>query len=514
MFQAVYDHPLHIPISCWVGCVAAAVIAIASRGVAGRTRGLLVSLAIVCAADAWLTGPWSPLAPTGAAMTAASVTFVIAGDLRYFLLVERALRGPRAAAWGVATALSLLVPVAMQGARAAGLAGLDARWTFLVYELLFLVLALALRLVVLPRRLEGRDDATRAFVLRLTGFEIVQYAGWAGADVVLLLAKADVGHLVRVAPNMMYYTFFLIFAALAERARARATAATAAKAAPAAGALAVGSVLAALALVGCSKRTDAPPQVKDDGRAIAFVRDGKPVRTVTLAELRAAAPPETVAGFDPYYQKPKTFRALPLRAVLEKGFEGQGVDLAKQEYVFRAKDGYAVPMRGALATEEGGAIAFEDTEVPGWEPIGPQRADPAPFYLVWRKPEQATLDSHPRPWQLVTIEMARFDAVYPDTSPGAVAEGSPVARGYGLFRDHCVQCHAVNRQGGRVGPDLNVPRNVLEYRPEDQVRAYVKNPRAFRYGNMPAHEFLGDADLDALIAYLRAMKDRKHDPGK
>jgi mono/diheme cytochrome c family protein len=129
--------------------------------------------------------------------------------------------------------------------------------------------------------------------------------------------------------------------------------------------------------------------------------------------------------------------------------------------------------------------------------------------LIWKKPEQGNLESHPRPWQLVTIEMARFDAVFPRTSPGAAPE--PAQKGYALFRDRCVRCHAMNRQGGHVGPDLNVPRNILEYRPEAQVRAYIKNPLAFRYGNMPAHPDLTDADLDALIAYFRAMKDRKQD---
>ena len=63
-----------------------------------------------------------------------------------------------------------------------------------------------------------------------------------------------------------------------------------------------------------------------------------------------------------------------------------------------------------------------------------------------------------------------------------------------------------------MGPDLNVPQNVTEYRPEDQIRAYIKNPLAFRYGSMPAHPNLSEADLDGLLAYFRAMKERKHDP--
>jgi len=247
----------------------------------------------------------------------------------------------------------------------------------------------------------------------------------------------------------------------------------------------------------------------DDGASLAFVRDGKVVKTMTRAELVAAVAPETVEGFDPYYAKNKRFRALRLQRVLEKGFGNE--NFGGDEFVLRARDGYAVPMRGALVTEDGAFVAIEDLDVPGWEPIGPQHANPAPFYLVWSKAEQTNLDSHPRPWQLEKIEIARFDAIYPHTSPNAPA-GSPAARGYDLFRDRCIKCHAINREGGRVGPDLNVPKNVTEYRPEDQIRAYIKDPTTFRYGNMPAHPDLSDADLDALVAYLRAMKDRKSDP--
>ena len=69
-----------------------------------------------------------------------------------------------------------------------------------------------------------------------------------------------------------------------------------------------------------------------------------------------------------------------------------------------------------------------------------------------------------------------------------------------------------HQPGGRVGPELNVPKNVLEYRTEPEVRAYIKNPLSLRYGNMPPHPDLRDEDLDALVGYLSAMKSLNFDP--
>ena len=71
----------------------------------------------------------------------------------------------------------------------------------------------------------------------------------------------------------------------------------------------------------------------------------------------------------------------------------------------------------------------------------------------------------------------------------------------------------MNGEGGSVGPDLNVPRSIVEYRPADQIKAYVRNPQSFRYTSMPAHPHLTDADLDALVAYFSHMSEHKRDPG-
>lgn len=278
----------------------------------------------------------------------------------------------------------------------------------------------------------------------------------------------------------------------------------------------VASLLVGPLAAGCSRGSPgreasvdaARPDDASTGR-LTFVREGAPPRVMTRADLERASSPVDFTAFDPYHGKTKRFRALPIAPLLR---EGLGTIDDDTHLVLRALDGYAVPIEARRLVEGEAFVAVDDLDVPGWEPIGPRRSDPGPYYLVWRRPDQQNLETHPRPWQLASFEVARFEAVYPHTVPTGQPSGAPAWRGFGVFRDGCVRCHAVNREGGRVGPELNVPRSIVEYRPVEQIKAYIRDPLAFRYGAMPPHPHLTDADLDGLVAYFTAMSRLKHDP--
>jgi mono/diheme cytochrome c family protein len=247
--------------------------------------------------------------------------------------------------------------------------------------------------------------------------------------------------------------------------------------------------------------------------ALEFRRDGVPVRSIEASALAAGCGVRTIDVDDPYYETRKRYRACPLGAVLEAGFGTPAGRLEGSDVLFRALDGYVKPSSLSLVREDGGFVAFGEADAPGFAKMGRRALDPGPFYVVWTKAGQANTHTYPWPYQLASIELGSVAGQFPHTAPAGVATGAQAWRGFDIFRSDCIACHSINREGGTVGPELNLPRSIVEYRPVDQLKAYIKNPASFRYGNMPAHEHLTAADLDALVAYFDAMKDRKHDPG-
>lgn len=260
-------------------------------------------------------------------------------------------------------------------------------------------------------------------------------------------------------------------------------------------------------------------------RALSFVERSQPDRTIPLEELVAVCVERTVEVDDPYHVRRMRYRALPFRCVLDQGFAGRGgaASLAEESLLLRARDGYTRLASGALVVDANAFLAFGEPDLesgldaqgralPGFSPIDRRQIDPAPFYLVWTGAPHG--DPHARPWpyQLDTIEIAPFEEAFPHTVPHGLPESDPGWRGYVLFQQACSACHAINGEGGKVGPDLNVPMSIVEYRPLEQIRAYVRDPQATRYTSMPSHPHFSRADLDALIAYFEAMRARKHDP--
>ena len=214
--KALYDSGWHHPFAAYLGlAVLVVLLARAPRGTFLFRWAALFGL--VLAADATITGAWSPLPSSSPLFTPLSIAFVILGDARFFFLQERFAR-PDASTLQVtivAALTSLVVPVTSTLLREVFPLLSEGRWLFLGYELLALAFVLGTWLVRYRPALEAES---RRWLGRVTAIFATLYALWATADV-LILWGVELGHLLRIVPMVLYYAVFLVATvALAPRA--------------------------------------------------------------------------------------------------------------------------------------------------------------------------------------------------------------------------------------------------------------------------------------------------------
>lgn len=500
MLQQLVDSGWHMPA---VAIMSSVVLFLVLCRRTPFIQGFCFFFGLLIVLDSWFAGPLSPL--TGFPKTATDMSFVWIGDWRFFLLIAYY----RSGRTSVRTCLQSIVLASIVPAVALTIVGierskLDLGAIFLIYETTFLVLlplALFVSSKLQPTVLEGRSAS---FLKALTRFEVLQYALWASADVLLLMGQSWAMAL-RMSANIFYYSLFVPYVWW----RSPDSPDRKAGLAPIAG-IALAAFAFSFAPLALHRNAPQPAPAAESSASLTFLDGGKPVSTMSLEAMTQSSPVEQISAFDPYYKHNKRWRAIGIEKLLALGFKRDPAQLTGQEFVLRASDGFAAYFPGARLLEGGAYVAIEDLDTPGWEPIGERKDNPGPFYLIWSKPNQQDLETHARPWQLASIEIVTFDSQFPHVRPeGNVS--SAATQGFEVFRVQCLPCHSINRSGGKVGPELNVPRNILEYRDPSVLRAFIRNPQSFRYTIMPAHPDMTAQDLDDVIAYFGVMKNQKHD---
>jgi mono/diheme cytochrome c family protein len=216
-----------------------------------------------------------------------------------------------------------------------------------------------------------------------------------------------------------------------------------------------------------------------------------------------------------------TFRALPFAKVLDAVYSPSWRE--EEEVLFTCRDGYqpTVPVRRIL--EHRAWLAYDRV---GAESFGIRKResgehkwiDLGPFYLVWENlddPKIRLESDYGWPYQLVGVDLIRAADRYPDLTP---PEGSSreVLDGFAAFRVHCSKCHALNGEGGSIGPELNAPASPLALRDRAWLRTWIEDPSRIRPdARMPAlNPDLPDREhtVDSILAYLDAMR-RARKPG-
>ncbi len=271
-----------------------------------------------------------------------------------------------------------------------------------------------------------------------------------------------------------------------------------------------------LAVLACKSSKPEPRS-----QALEFRLRGKAVQTLTLNQLTARLRPQRVQVYEPYELSEATFVAFEFAAVLDQAFGP--IWRNQEDILFTCLDGYrpVVPVRRVL--EHRAWLAFDRAGDMGFSILKPEsgtrrRVNLAPFYLIWDNLEDPRIraeQDYGWPYQLTSIDLIEFRVGFARMAPPADA-GESVQRGFEAFRIHCMQCHAINGQGGHVGPELNYPANPTEYMRSEWLHKWIDDPSNVRLAprmpplnpQLPHRE----AAIQDIVAYLTAVAPHKLNP--
>lgn len=215
---------------------------------------------------------------------------------------------------------------------------------------------------------------------------------------------------------------------------------------------------------------------------------------------------------DPVFHEAKSYRAIPLRQLLEQHTNLRKLNLDQTQIVFECEDGYSPSMSLAMLLQRTPYLAVSDLAASkGQEWVDAVKNGKtkkiAPFYVVYSDVKADERD-YKWPYNLARISLVQtakeYAAIYPH-------EDDTMVKGFGLFQKNCGICHALNGVGGKMGPELNYPKSIIEYwRSTADIKAFVKAPTLFRHDcKMPAVTYLSDQELDEILRYLQYMKTHK-----
>ena len=204
---------------------------------------------------------------------------------------------------------------------------------------------------------------------------------------------------------------------------------------------------------------------------------GESVSKISLAELQEKLQSHSIRFFNSYAKKEKTYEAFAIEDVLDFVYPERKTSNQYTAVAFIALDGFEAVISLAKLQQKGGYLVFRDLDMTaGWEPVGKKQADPGPFYLVWTGEGQTAANGYHWPYQIAGLNLLRFEDQYPYVFPEGAQANSPAYRGFEIFRVRCMACHAMDKQGGKIGPDLNAPQSITAYRSkEDDQGIYQKS---------------------------------------
>jgi len=218
-----------------------------------------------------------------------------------------------------------------------------------------------------------------------------------------------------------------------------------------------------------------------------------------------------VVSEDPIYQGEQRYEGFELKAFLTWLSRYTSIPLRTASITFIASDGYwsEIPIKNL--PNRSAVLAFHHVGDPPANPFrdathAGRSFNPGPYAVVWEGFH--TESEHlPNPWSVTEV------ILQPERVPDSLRAPTrdlKTLRGLELWRLHCSRCHSINKFGGNVGPELNVPVNVTEYWSRERLIQFIENSASLRWNSkMPSFSWLPQSDREAILKYLEAMREAK-----
>jgi cytochrome c2 len=229
------------------------------------------------------------------------------------------------------------------------------------------------------------------------------------------------------------------------------------------------------------------------------------------SSLKQLPKKEVVVESDPVYGGNQRYEGYEIRAFLSWLTKQTGVSLSDALISFVATDGYVSQLPVRDIPDRLGILAFREFGGSAAKPFRDSLTarvpfNPGPYYLVWDGVFNEKINP-PTPWSVTVVKLSANEIPAEHIPP---TQSPTITKGMDLWRTYCSKCHGINKIGGTMGPELNVPKNITEYWDRTHLLTLIENPASLRWGSkMPGFGWLPASDREAILEYIEAMKGKK-----
>jgi hypothetical protein len=213
---------------------------------------------------------------------------------------------------------------------------------------------------------------------------------------------------------------------------------------------------------------------------LEFKFKGKVQQSIEIKSIKKSS---SVTVLEPHMDQLVTYEGKPFNQMMDDTIGRQWRQ--GEEVLFTCLDGYqsSIPVkkfehfRAWLVWARRDGKPFEITNKLQYN----EKVLLGPIYLVWenqKEPELLEGGTNDFPYQVASLDVISFKERFPKIAP-PVASSQNIKEGFLYFRKYCLNCHAIDGEGGQKAPDLKM-LNLFGRLNKVQLRKWILSPQSMK----------------------------------